>query len=82
MRLPDGRNVATRQAVRCKLLTHWAFEYFDQTTSNPKRPGARILSSFVFWTRREHNPLSLGQPLPGSHAPPADVGGRSAAARV
>ena len=31
MRLPDGRNVATRQAVRCKLLTHWAFEYFDQT---------------------------------------------------
>ena len=31
MRLPDGRNLATRQAVRCKLLTHWAFEYFDQT---------------------------------------------------
>ena len=22
MRLPDGRNLATRQAVRCKLLTH------------------------------------------------------------
>ncbi len=38
MRLPDGRNVATRQAVRCKLLIHWAFEYFDQTPMEKHGP--------------------------------------------
>ena len=38
---------------RCKLLTRWAFEYFDQTTSNPKRPGAPAWSWFLFFgTRR------------------------------
>ena len=37
-----------RPSERCKLLTRYAFEYFDQTTSNPKRFGAPVLSSFVF----------------------------------
>ena len=37
----DGR--FKRPLERCKLLTRWAFEYFDQTATNTSGPRGRSL---------------------------------------
>ena len=54
----EAETVRTSPSARCAPVNGLAgcyvstigkpHEYFDLTTSNPKRPGARVLSSFVF----------------------------------